>query len=144
MRNQQAGPLWDAPGVHPSRDQNLALLSRLYDGLEAGSTDAIVSVFGPSVVIRMTGAGDLDGVFRGLVEARAFYDRVSRTLGPDFRVPPHDVLVHDASLVVVPLGSTFGDTVQGLDVYHFEEGLISEVWLTVWKVSEDTLMTDAT
>lgn len=126
----------------PTRDQNLALLTRLYDGLESGSTDAILSVLGPSVVIRVTGAGDLDGVFRGRAEAQVFYARVLRTLGPDFRVPPYDILVHDASLVVVPRGSTFGDAVHGLDVYHFEGGLISEVWLTIWKVGQHTPMTD--
>lgn len=135
--------MWEAPVVQPSRNQNLALLNRLYDGLESGSTDAILSVLSPSVVIRLTGAGDLDGVFRGLAEARAFYGRVLDTLGSDFRVPPHDILVHDASLVVVPSGSTFGDAGQGLDVYHFEAGLITEVWLTVWKDIQLTPMTDA-
>ena len=95
-----------------------------------------MSVLGPSIVIRLTGAGDLDGVFRGRAEARAFDERVLRTLGPGFRVPPYDILVHDASLVVVPSGSTFGDAGQGLDVYHFEGDLITEVWLTIWKVSQ--------
>ena len=47
-----------------------------------------------------------------------------------------DELCAAGSLVVVPRGSTFGDADQGLDVYHFEEDLISEVWLTIWKVGE--------
>lgn len=122
--------------MRPSRQRNLALLTRLYDGLESGSTDAILSVLGPAVVIRVTGTGDLDGVFRGRSEAEAFYARVLRTLGPGFKVPPYEVLVHDASLAVVPRGSTFGDVGQGLDVYDFQEDLISEVWLTTWKVAE--------
>ena len=71
-----------------------------------------------------------------LCRAEAFYARVLHTLGPGFKVPPYEILVHDASLVVVPRGSTFGDAGQGLDVYHFEEGLISEVWLTIWKVGK--------
>jgi hypothetical protein len=128
--------MWEALGVPPSRQRNLALLTRLYDGLELGSTDTILSVFGPSVVIRMTGAGDLDGVFRGRSEAEAFYARVLQTLGPGFKVPPYDILVHDTSLVVVPRGSTFGNAGLGLDVYHFEKDLISEVWLTTWSVGE--------
>lgn len=128
--------MWEAHDVPPSRQRNLALLTRLYDGLESCSTDAILSVLGPSVVIRVTGAGDLDGVFRGRSEAETFYARVLHRLGPGFKVPPYDVLVHDASLVVVPRGSTFGDAGRGLDVYHFEEDLISEVWLTTWKVGE--------
>jgi ketosteroid isomerase-like protein len=122
--------------VPPSRQRNLALLRRLYEGLESGSTDTILSVLGPSVVIRVTGAGDLDGVFRGRPEAKAFYARVLHTLGHGFKVPPYDILVHDASLVVVPRGSTFGDAGMGLDIYHFEDGLISEVWLTTWKTGE--------
>lgn len=125
--------MWEALGVPVSRQRNLALLMRLYEGLESGSTDTILGVLSPSVVIRVTGAGDLDGVFRGRSEAEAFYARVLRTLGPGFKVPPYDILVHDVSLVVVPRGSTFGDAGQGLDVYHFEEDLISEVWLTIWK-----------
>jgi hypothetical protein len=93
-----------------------------------------LGVLSPSVIIRVTGAGDLNGVFRGRSEAEALYARVLHTLGPGFKVPPHDVLVHDVSLIVVPRGSTFGDAGRGLDVYHFEEDLISEVWLTIWKV----------
>ena len=133
---QEAGPIWEALGVPPLREQNLALLTRLYDGLQSSSTEGILGVLGPSVVIRMTGAGDLDGVFRGRAEAQAFYARVMRMLGPGFKVPPYDILVSDASLVVVPRGSTFGDAGHGLDVYHFEDGLISEAWLTVWKVDQ--------
>jgi hypothetical protein len=126
--------MWDALSVPPSRQRNLALLRRLYDGLESGSTEAILSVLGPSVVIRVTGAGDLDGVFRGRSEAEGFYARALHTLGPGYKVPPYETLVHDATLVVLPRGSTFGDAGQGLDVYHFEEDLISEVWLTIWKL----------
>lgn len=122
--------------VTPSRQRNLALVTRLYTGLQSGSTDTIVSALGPSIMIHVTGAGELDGVFRGRSQASAFYARVLNTLGPAFQVPPDDILVDDESLVVVPRGSTFGDADQGLDVYHFEEGLICEIWLTIWKVAE--------
>ena len=127
--------MWEPLGVTSTRKRNLELLTRLYDGLESGSTDAILGVLSPSVVIRLTGAGDLDGVFRGRQEAEALYARVLSTLGPGFKVPAYDIFVHDASLVVVPHGSTYGDADRGLDVYHFEDGLISEVWLTIWKVA---------
>jgi cell division protein FtsW (lipid II flippase) len=109
-------------------------------GWAAGAAIATAVVTG---LLTVAGAGDLDGVFRGRAEAQAFYARVLSTLGPDFRVPPYNILVHDASLIVVPRGSTFGDAGQGLDVYHFEGGLISEVWLTAWKSSQHTPMTAA-
>ena len=116
----------------PARDHNLGLLRRLYDGLESGDVDGIRAVLAPSVVVRLTGTGALDGTYRGIQEAERLYRRVVEALGPGFKVPAHDVLVHDATLVVVPRGTTFGDSGRGVDVYHFEDGLISEIWLTVW------------
>lgn len=116
----------------PARDDNLRLLRRLYDGLESADIHAIRSVLAPSVVVRLTGTGALDGTYRGIQEAERLYRLVVEAIGPGFKIPAHDVLVHDATLVVVPRGTTFGDAARGVDVYHFEDGLISEIWLTAW------------
>lgn len=115
------------------RERNLGLLRRLYDGLESGDVDLIRPLFAASITVHLSGAGDLDGIYRGAAEVERLYDQVLRLLGPGFKVPAYDVLVHDASLVVVPRGSGFGDADRGMDVYHFEVGRISEIWLTAWR-----------
>jgi hypothetical protein len=118
--------------MSPERTHNLALLHRLYDGLESGLIEEITATLSPAIVMHLRGAGELDGTYRGLSEVRSIYDRVLAILGPGFKVPPYDVLVHDETLVVVPRGSGFGDAWRGIDVYHVEDGVFSEAWLTAW------------
>jgi hypothetical protein len=108
------------------------LLRRLYDGLELGQVDEITATFSPGIVVHLRGASQLDGTFRGLEEARSLYRRLVGTLGAGFKVAPYEVLVHDETLVVVPQGSGFGDAWRGLDVYHVDDGVFSEAWLTAW------------
>jgi hypothetical protein len=119
------------------RTRSLALLRRLYDGLESGRVSDITATFSPGIVVHLRGAGRLDGTFRGLAEARSLYERVLAALGAGFKVPPYEVLVHDESLVVVPKGSGFGDAWRGLDVYHVEGEAFSEAWLTAWPQEPD-------
>lgn len=119
------------------RRRNLALLRRLYDGLESGRVSDITASFSPGIVVHLRGAAELDGTFRGLAEVQSLYERVLAALGEGFKVPPHEVLVHDETLVVVPQGSEYGDASLGLDVYHVEDGAFSEAWLTAWPRQPD-------
>jgi ketosteroid isomerase-like protein len=118
--------------TNAQRTRNLQLLRQLYQGLEAGDLEAITSTFSPSVVVHIRGAGELDGTFRGLADVRSLYRQVIVIVGPEFKVPPYEVLVHDETLVVVPQGSAFGDAERGLDVYHLDGERFTEVWLTAW------------
>jgi hypothetical protein len=118
--------------MNPERTRNLALLRRLYNGLESGHVEEITSTFSPTIVVHLRGGGQPDGTFPGLVEARSLYQRVLAVLGTGFKVAPYEVLVHDETLVVVPQGSGFGDAWRGLDVYHVEDGGFNEAWLTAW------------
>jgi ketosteroid isomerase-like protein len=117
----------------PAAAHNVWLLDQLYDALEAGDLGAIRPLLDPAVVVRLAGAGELDGTYRGSAEVEGLYQRVMTLLGPGFKVPAHDVLVHDHSLVVVPSGAAFGEADRGMDVYHFDGGRITEVWLTAWR-----------
>lgn len=119
------------------RRRNLALLRRLYDGLQSGRVSEITATFLPRIVVHLRGAGQLDGTFRGLEEVQSLYERMLAGLGAGFKVPPHEVLVHDETLVVIPEGSAFGDAWLGLDVYHVEDGAFSEAWLTAWPRKPD-------
>jgi ketosteroid isomerase-like protein len=116
-----------------ARARNRETLERLYDALESADVRLIRSLLDPAIVVRLAGAGELDGTYRGVAEVERLYRRVMTLLGPGFKVPQHDVLVHDESLVVVPRGSTFGDADRGMDVYHFDGGRITEIWLTAWR-----------
>lgn len=118
--------------MNSERTRNLALLRHLYDGLESGRIEEITATFSPAIVVHLRGAGQLDGTFRGLAEARSLYLRVLAALAAGFKVAPYEVLVHDETLVVVPEGSGFGDAWRGLDVYHVADGAFNEAWLTAW------------
>jgi SnoaL-like domain len=118
--------------MSPARSENLALLRRLYDGLESGQVDEITATFSPAIAIHLRGVPQLEGAYNGLDEARSLYRRVLAFLGADFKVAPYKVLVHDETLVVVPQASGFGDAWRGLDVYHVERGAFTEAWLTAW------------
>jgi hypothetical protein len=118
------------------REANLRLLRQVYDGIESRLVEPIATALAPSTVLHVTNAGGLDGTHTGRDAVVAFYERLIDDLELGFRIPDHEVLVHDASLVVVPAATTFGgDATRGVDIYHFEDGLISEIWLTPWNVS---------
>jgi hypothetical protein len=76
--------------MNPERTRNLALLRRLYDGLDTGRVGEIAATFSPAIVIHLRGAGRLDGTFRGLAEARSLYQRVLPVLGPGFTMAPYE------------------------------------------------------
>lgn len=115
------------------RDANLRLLHEVYRGLEERSVEPIAAALHADVALHVDSAGELDGVHFGREAVLAFYEELVDRLELGFRVPPHDVLVHDASLLVVPKGTTFGgEADHGVDIYHFADGLISEIWITPW------------
>ena len=119
--------------MNEMREANVRLLREVYGGIELRSVDRIAAVLATDVVLHVNGAGELDGTFSGRDAVVAFYDRLVDDLELGFRIPAHDLMVHDASLVVAPAGTAFGgDAERGVDIYHFEAGLISEIWITPW------------
>lgn len=115
------------------RDRNLRLLREVYDGLESRSVGPIAAALHADVVLHVNGAGELDGGYAGRDAVVGFYEKLVDGLELGFRVPEHAVLVHDASLVVAPTGTAFGgEADSGVDIYHFVDGLISEIWITPW------------
>lgn len=115
------------------RDHNVRLLRHVFDGLEGRSVAPIAAVLHADVVLHVNGAGDLDGTHSGRDAVVGFYEQLVDGFELGFRVPAHEVLVHDASLVVAPTGTVFGGEAEhGVDIYHFADGLISEIWITPW------------
>lgn len=115
------------------REANLRLLREVYRGLEDRTGEPIVAALHPDVVLHVNSAGELDGVRTGRAAVLAFYEELVDRLELGFRVPPHQALVRDASLVVAPAGTVFGGEAEhGVDIYHFADGLISEIWITPW------------
>jgi hypothetical protein len=115
------------------RDSNLRLLRQVYDGLEGRSVDPIAGALHADVALHVSGAGELDGRYIGRDAVVSWYERLVDDLELGFRIPPHEILVHDASLVVAPAGTAFGGEAEhGVDIYHFADGLISEIWITPW------------
>lgn len=116
------------------REANVRLLRQVYDGIEGRSVEPISVALHSDVELHVNGAGDLDGIYVGRDAVVGWYERVIDELELGFRIPAHDLLVHDASLVVAPRGTLFGaDADNGIDIYHFADGLISEIWITAWR-----------
>jgi hypothetical protein len=125
--------------VSDVRAANARLLRQVYDGLEGRSVEPIVPALHAEVVLHVNGAGDLDGSYVGRDAVVGWYERLVDDFELGFRVPAHEVLVHDASLVVVPTGTIFGgEAERGVDIYHFADGLISEIWITPWDRPAET------
>jgi len=119
--------------VTEARDANVRLLRQVYEGLESRSAGAIAGALHTDVELHVNGTSALNGTYVGRDAVVAWYERLLDDLEPGFRVPPHDVLVHDASLVVAPAGAVrAGEAQRGVDIYHFADGLISEIWITPW------------
>jgi hypothetical protein len=121
------------------RGANMRLLRQLYDGIESRSVEPIAGTLASTVVLHVTSAGELDGTHTGRDAVLSFYERLVDELELGFRIPDFEVLVHDSSLVVAPAATSFGggDAILGIDIYHFEDGLISEIWLTPWNTPTD-------
>lgn len=119
--------------MNGARDTNVRLLRQVYDGLEGRSVDPIAAALHADVVLHVNGAGDLDGTHSGRDAVIGFYERLVDGFELGFRVPAHSILVHDASVVVAPTGTALGGEAEhGVDIYHFADGLISEIWITPW------------
>jgi hypothetical protein len=115
------------------RDANVRLLRQVYEGLQSRSVGPIAGALHADVQLHVNGTGALDGTYIGRDAVMAWYEKLLDNLQPGFRVPKHEVLVHDASLVVAPAGAgRAGEASHGVDIYHFAEGLISEIWITPW------------
>ncbi len=116
------------------REANVRLLRQVYEGLEARSVEPIAHALHASVTLHVSGTRDLDGSYVGRDAVVGWYERLVDDLELGFRIPEHEILVHDASLVVAPAGTVFGgEAERGVDIYHFTDGLISEIWITPWQ-----------
>jgi hypothetical protein len=118
------------------RDINVRLLKQVYEGLEGRSVEPIAAALHADVVLHVNGADALDGTHSGRAAVIDFYERLVDGFELGFRIPAHAILVHDASLVVAPTGTVLGGEAEhGVDIYHFADGLISEIWITPWDIS---------
>jgi hypothetical protein len=122
-----SGPVSDS-----ARRHNELLLRRLYDALEAGDPAPISSLLAQTIVVHIAD-GTFAGTYTGASEVADMYASVIRAMGAGFKVPEYDLLVHDESLVVFPVGTAGAQGASGFDIYHFAHGLITEAWLTVWR-----------
>ncbi|HUP83694.1 MAG TPA: nuclear transport factor 2 family protein [Candidatus Limnocylindria bacterium] len=120
------------------REANLRLLRQVYAGIEGRSVEPIAQALHAHVALHVNGTGELDGSYIGRDAVIGWYERLVDDLELGFRIPAYDILVHDASLVVAPASTTFsGEAEHGVDIYHFTDGLISEIWITPWDIPAD-------
>jgi ketosteroid isomerase-like protein len=115
--------------VHPNRE----LLSSFYRAIEHGDLAAVGSLLAEGVSIHVGGRNPLTGEYHGRTEALALYEHFGRLTGPGFTFPPHDVLVDDQFIIVLPKAARWRTAGLGMDVYRIEDGRIAEIWLTQWK-----------
>ncbi|HEV8489133.1 MAG TPA: nuclear transport factor 2 family protein [Candidatus Limnocylindrales bacterium] len=115
--------------VHPNRD----LLDTFFRAIEQGNLAAIVPLLAERVAIHVGGRGPLAGDYHGRTDALDLYGRFARLTGPGFTFPPHDALVDDQFIIVLPRDARWRTAGKGMDVYRIEDGKIAEIWVTQWK-----------
>ena len=115
--------------VHPNRE----LLYSFYRAIEHGDLAAVVALLAEGIAIHVGGKSPLSGDYHGRADALALYERFAGLVGPGFTFPPHDALVDDQFIVVLPRDARWRTAGRGMDVYRIDDGHIAEIWLTQWR-----------
>lgn len=118
--------------IHPNEE----LLRTFYAALERGDLGSIEQLIGETIVVRVSGQNALTGTYEGRAEVLAMYRTFANLVGPGFKIPAHDVLANDSSIVVLPAAAGWRTAKKGMDVYHVDRGQIVEIWITEWDTTE--------
>ena len=115
-----------------SASENEALVRRMIAALQARDVAALGEVLTDDVVYHFPGRGPLAGTYRGKPEILGVFRRFGEVLGP-IQVHTHDVLAGDEHVAELVVNSAERNgrrhEWRAIRLYHFRDGLISEVWV---------------
>ena len=113
---------------------HMSLIKDLLAALSTGKPADAILLFTPNVVMNVPGRNSFAGAYRGRDEVVKLLVRLREWTGGSMRVRLHDVLANEQhGVVMYTVNATHQDRsieYTYVDLYHFRDGQISEVWGT--------------
>ncbi|MEO8456892.1 MAG: nuclear transport factor 2 family protein [Chloroflexota bacterium] len=111
---------------------NLDLVKSLLAAFSNGNVLGIRGILTPDVKFRFPGYNALSGEFKGIDAALGLLSRIFQWNGGSTRIRLHDVLANEQhGVLLYTVTARHGDRTiryKYMDLYHFRDGQISEVW----------------
>ena len=111
---------------------NVAVIRDIFAAAAKGDLAALNDVFAEDLVWHEGGRNQISGDYRGREAVFGFFGKTMELTQGAFRVDLHDVLADDEHGVALVALSASRDgrsvNVNGVDVYHFRDGKVVEVW----------------
>ena len=106
---------------------HLELIKSLLSEFAGGNLDGVRALLAPDVKFHFPGDNSLAGEYKGVDASLGLLDRINQWTGGTTRVRLHDVLANEQHGVTAQDGER-SIKYRYVDLYHFREGQISEVW----------------
>jgi ketosteroid isomerase-like protein len=124
-------------------NKNEQLLRELDAALSSGDVEKAFSYFAEDVVAHIGGKSKLGGTYKGRGELTETFGRFMQAMGENPVLETHDIVANDThGFILQTFKGTRGNesiTLNGVGVFHFANGKISEAWF----IDEDPYTADA-
>ena len=124
-------------------NKNEQLLRELDEALSANDIEKAFSYFADDVVAHIGGQSKLGGDYKGRDELVQTFGRFMQAMGENPELVTHDIVAGDTHGFILQTftGKRGNETVtlNGVGVFHFSNGKISEAWF----IDEDPYKADA-
>src|SRR5713101_4928680 len=111
---------------------HLELIKSLLREFAEGNLDGVRALLTLDVKFHFPGNNSLSGEYKGVDASLRLLDRITQWTGGTTRVRLHDVLANEQhGILLYAVKAQHGDRsirYRYIDLYHFREGQISEVW----------------
>jgi ketosteroid isomerase-like protein len=111
---------------------NLELVESLLSAFATGDQAAVHDLLTADVRFHFPGRNTLAGEYKGVDQCLSLLARISEWTGQSTRVRLHDAMANEQhGVLLYTVTASRGDTAityRYMDIYHFAEGRISEVW----------------
>jgi uncharacterized protein len=118
--------------VQSIETENLHLVKSLLAAFSTGDWPAIRSIFADNVTFHFPGDNAFSGDYKGREQSLEMLARISAWTEGSLRVKLHDVLANEQhGVLLYTVSAKHGEkslTYRYIDIYHFRDGEISEVW----------------
>jgi len=111
---------------------NLDLMKGLLSAFATRSFSDVGRIISADVELHFPGRNKFSGAYKGISEAVRLLALISQWLGDETRVQVHDVLANEQHGVMLYVVTARHEdrsiTYRYVDVYHFRDGCITEIW----------------
>jgi ketosteroid isomerase-like protein len=111
---------------------NLELIKSLLSEFAGGNLDGVRALLTADVKFHFPGDNSLAGEYKGVDASLGLLNRINEWTGGTTRVRLHDVLANEQhGVLIYTVNARHGERsikYRYMDLYHFRDGQISEVW----------------